>query len=76
MLERAAKAKVFVRPCPFCGETPIMEPWHGGSPKKRMIHCVNDQCYVSPQVTAETPTAAARRWNGRSAATTREQIEG
>ena len=75
MLSELAKATVFVRPCPFCGDTPIMERWHGGGPKKRMIHCVSVHCFVSPSCTGETPTAAARHWNERSAATSRESIE-
>jgi hypothetical protein len=76
MREGLAKAKVSVKPCPFCGNFPTMEPWHGGGPKKRMIHCEAEECEVSPSVCAETPTAAARRWNGRSAATNPRQIEG
>lgn len=71
-----ANAKVSVKPCPFCGNFPAMERWHGGGPKKRLIHCEAEDCYVLPSVCAETPTAAARRWNARSAAMNAEQIEG
>lgn len=53
-----------------------MEPWHGGGPKKRVIHCVADDCYVSPMVCGETPIAAARGWNARCAALLPQQIEG
>jgi len=52
-------------PCPFCGEAPEMEPWHGGKPTKQMVSCVNDACAVLPQVTGETPALAAEAWNQR-----------
>ena len=50
--------------CPFCGSVPTMEPWHGGPPRKRIIHC--DRCAVSPGVTGATPRQAADRWNIRA----------
>lgn len=53
--------------CPFCGDIPEMEPWHGGAPTKVMISCVNDSgCSVLPQVTGETPDEAVEHWNRRS----------
>lgn len=52
--------------CPFCGDYPVMQKWHGGKPSKRMISCVNLHCYVSPQVTGETPKKAAHHWNFRT----------
>ena len=53
------------KPCPFCGETPEWEPWHGGGPTKIRIGCASDRCMVSPSVTGETPSEAAARWNTR-----------
>lgn len=72
----SAKARVLVKPCPFCGNFPAMGPWHGGGAKKRSIRCIADSCDVSPMVCGETPTIAARRWNNRSAASIPRQIEG
>jgi RNA polymerase subunit RPABC4/transcription elongation factor Spt4 len=51
--------------CPFCGDVPTVEPWHGGGPRKIMIHCESERCLVSPQVTGETPDEALSAWNHR-----------
>lgn len=53
--------------CPFCGGLATMEPWHGGGPRKVMVHCENDDCDVQPSVTGETPLAGANKWNLRRA---------
>ena len=60
-----AATSVLLLACPFCGAAPNMEPWHGGGPQKRMISCINDSCYVSPQVSGSTSRVAAKRWNKR-----------
>lgn len=55
-------------PCPFCGSTPTIQPWHGGGPQKRMIDCANEGCHVSPSVCASTKRLAVARWNTRAPA--------
>ena len=52
--------------CPFCGEYPSIEPWHGGRQTKRMISCDNDDCAVQPSVTGETRGQAIDSWNSRA----------
>lgn len=54
--------------CPFCGETPTIEPWHGGPKSKRMVHCENEGCWVNPKVCGNTPKQAADHWNTRAPA--------
>lgn len=51
--------------CPFCGHLPTVEPWHGGGPRKRMVHCLNKYCAVGPQVAGSTYGKAAKGWNYR-----------
>lgn len=52
-------------PCPFCGEQPTIQPWHGGPPSKKMVGCVNDNCRVQPSVTGHTRVKALLEWNLR-----------
>lgn len=52
-------------PCPFCGQQPTIESWHGGGPDKKLVGCNNDDCDVSPSVTGETASQALARWNER-----------
>lgn len=52
--------------CPFCGEVPLAEPWHGGRPRKTMVSCQNITCPAAPEVCGETPEAALSYWNERS----------
>lgn len=56
---------VHVYQCPFCGEMPIAEPWHGGSPSKVLIQCVYERCPANPQVSGESHIKAERGWNER-----------
>lgn len=52
--------------CPFCGDEPTIQPWHGGGRNKKMISCDNLGCHVAPQVTGESLDEAVRRWNYRA----------
>lgn len=62
--------KTKLKPCPFCGVDPIIEPWHGGGTTKRRVGCENDYCWVMPSVTGPNSTAVAKRWNERPSVTT------
>lgn len=62
--------------CPFCGQHPIVEPWHGGAPTKVLISCPGlhpdgeiEPCEVAPSVTGETRAEALGSWNRRAAGT-------
>lgn len=64
---------LLMKPCPFCGGEPTMQPWHGGLPTKKLITCTNagfyDEdggCSVGPSVTGETDEEAVASWNRRS----------
>ena len=54
-----------VKPCPFCGEQPTIEPWHGGPPTKRMVHCENGRCDVNPMCSGDDLPKALASWNKR-----------
>lgn len=58
--------KTKMQTCPFCGSTPVMEPWHGGGRQKRMISCQCEDCHVRPMVSGETPKIARHNWNTRA----------
>lgn len=74
--ERAkAAGGAMVKPCPFCGGTPVITPWHGGKLTKVMIMCYSDDCHVGPQMCGETMPTAVRRWNDRTAASTPVHVQ-
>jgi len=58
----------YLKPCPFCGSKPHIEPWHGGAATKVMISCDGESCTVEPSITGETPEEAAAFWNTREQA--------
>ena len=64
-MQQEPKVAIDCLPCPFCGGQPIIEPWHGGTPSKKMIFCTNDLCNASPSVTGETAREAKHNWNTR-----------
>lgn len=63
-------------PCPFCGGTAEIEPWHGGPPTKRRIACAGDDCSVVPAVCGDTEEIAVSRWNVRLDLASRASGEG
>lgn len=58
-------ARLLALPCPFCGGSPEIQPWHGGPRTKRLISCVNEACLVGPMVTGDTEKKAVAAWNTR-----------
>lgn len=58
---RSSKA----RKCPFCGNPPMVLPWHGGGPRKRMVMCHHEECPVCPSVSGSTEKRALESWNTR-----------
>lgn len=62
--ERDVEASLLT--CPFCGEAPKMQPWHGGSTRKVLIGCDNFNCPVQPSVTGETARQAKANWDQRA----------
>lgn len=55
------------KPCPFCGEQPHVQPWHGGGPRKTAVCCDSDTCYANVMVQGPTKQIAITRWNSRAA---------
>ncbi len=55
-----------IKDCPFCGDRPTVEPWHGGSKTKHMVRCENDDCPTGPGCTGKTRDAAIATWNKRA----------
>lgn len=51
--------------CPFCGEQPTAQFWHGGGPRKTMISCPGNDCDVRPMVSGSTRARALAAWNER-----------
>lgn len=51
--------------CPWCGTQPIIRPWHGGGPRKRLVSCDNIECALNPGVTGSTRARALTLWNER-----------
>jgi hypothetical protein len=61
----AKRRPVSLKPCPFCGEEARIELWHGGGPRKHLVSCDNEFCFVTPSVTGGSAAVAIRRWNQR-----------
>jgi hypothetical protein len=53
-------------PCPFCGGSATIQPWHGGRKTKMLVQCAGEDCFASPAVTGETRKEAVQRWNERN----------
>ena len=53
------------KPCPWCGQQPYIQHWHGGGPQKRLISCDTPECDVSPDVTGTSRKSALAHWNER-----------
>lgn len=51
--------------CPFCGQMPTVQKWHGGGPRKRLVSCRREECAVGPSVTGSTLRRALGAWNTR-----------
>ena len=53
-----------LKPCPFCGEKPIVE--YGNGIKKYWISCQNEKCWVQPNTDAHINRGVVVRfWNRR-----------
>lgn len=50
-------------PCPFCGNRPTAEWWHGGGPGRHIVGC---GCEFGAGVVRESLSAAVRAWNVRA----------
>jgi hypothetical protein len=55
----------YIKGCPWCGEKPFIQKWHGGRKTKRLVSCENDDCPVQPMITGETKKEAIELWNDR-----------
>jgi len=54
---------VEAKPCPSCGEQPIIGYWHaGGGPRKLLINCGNG-CWAGRAVAGKTKAEALKHWN-------------
>jgi hypothetical protein len=59
-----------IKPCPFCGRAPLVEPWYTGG--KCLVSCENKGCVAAPSVIGRIPSEATRKWNTRARARARD----
>lgn len=64
--EDGVKKDTIILPCPFCGTAAHVGYWHGGTRRKTMVSCDNEQCAAAPMLTAPSRAKAIQTWNTRA----------